>query len=82
MGKNQFLAMEKSDLISPYDKNYSGFFDLKTNNDIEINTVFSNLGLISLKINKFLTLVQDFKMDLDLESSVAKLSETNFLFQK
>ena len=55
-------------LVNPYDKNYSGFFDLKTNNvDIEINTVFSNSGLLSLKVNKFLTSIQDFKMDLDLE---------------
>ena len=47
-------------------KNYSGFFDLKTNNvDIEINTVFQNSELLSLKINKFLTPIQDFKMDLD-----------------
>ena len=76
LGKNSVFSDGKVRLlISPYDKNYSGFFDLKTNNvDIEINTVFSNLGLLSLKINKFLTPVQDFKMDLDLESSVAKLS--------
>ena len=60
-------------LVNPYDKNYSGFFDLKTNNiDIEINTVFSNSGLLSLKINKFLTPIQDFKMDLDLENFIGK----------
>ncbi len=62
-------------LLNPYDKNYSGFFDLKTNNvDIEINTVFSNSGLLSLKVNKFLTPIQDFKMDLDLENFIARIS--------
>tara|TARA_A100001011_G_scaffold397558_2_gene498969 strand:+ start:3974 stop:6751 length:2778 start_codon:yes stop_codon:yes gene_type:complete len=70
-------------LVNPYDKKYSGFFDLKTNNlDIEINTIFSNSGLLSLKINKFLTPIQDFKMDLDLKNSVAKLSGNKLSIQK
>ncbi|MAI60031.1 MAG: hypothetical protein CMM92_03315 [Rickettsiales bacterium] len=62
-------------LVNPYDKNYSGFFDLKTNNvDIEINTVFSKSGLLSLKVNEFLTPIQDFKMDLDLEKFIGRIS--------
>jgi len=70
-------------LVNPYNKNYSGFFDLKTNNiDIEINTVFSDLGLLSLKINKFLTPIQDFKMDLDLENFEAKLSGNKISIHK
>ena len=70
-------------LVTPYNKNYSGFFDLKSNNvDIEINTVFSNSKLFSLKINKFLTPIQDFKMDLDLENFIAKLSGNKISIQK
>ncbi len=70
-------------LVNPYNKNYSGFFDLKTNNvDIEINTVFSDSGLSSLKINKFLTPIQDFRMDFDLENFIAKLSGNKISIQK
>ena len=70
-------------LVNPYNKNYSGFFDLKTNNiNIEVNTVFSNSGLLSLKINKFLTPIQDFKMDIDLENFIAKLSGNKISIQK
>ena len=70
-------------LVNPYNKNYSGFFDLKTSNvDIEVNTVFSNSGLLSLKVNKFLTPIQDFKMDLDLENFIAKLSGNKLSIQK
>ena len=70
-------------LVNPYDTKYSGFFDLKTSNvDIEINTVFTNSELLSLKINKFLTPIQDFRMNFDLKSSVAELSGNKLSIQK
>ena len=50
-------------LINPYDKKYSGFFDIQTKNiDMEINTVFFDSGLESIKINKLRSPNQDFKM--------------------
>ncbi len=70
-------------LVNPYDKKYSGFFDLKTNNvDIEINTVFTKSELLSLKINKFLTPIQDFRLNFDFKSSTAKLSGNKLSIQK
>ena len=51
-------------LINPYNKKYSGFFDLQTQNiDMEINTVFFDSGLESIKINKLRSPNQDFKMN-------------------
>ena len=84
LGENSTFSDGKMRLlVTPYNKNYSGFFDLKSNNvDIEINTVFSNSKLFSLKINKFLTPIQDFKMDLDLENFIAKLSGNKISIQK
>ena len=84
LGENSSFSDGKMRLlVTPYNKNYSGFFDLKSNNvDVEINTVFSNSKLFSLKINKFLTPIQDFKMDLDLENFIAKLSGNKISIQK
>ena len=81
--KSTFSDGKMRFLVTPYNKNYSGFFDLKSKNvDIEVNTVFSNSKLFSLKINKFLTPIQDFKMDLDLENFIAKLSGNKISIQK
>ena len=84
LGENSTFSDGKMRLlVTPYNKNYSGFFDLKSNNvDIEINTVFSNSKLFSLKINKFLTPIQDFKMDLDLVNFIGKLSGNKISIQK
>ena len=41
-------------LLSPFDKNISGFLDLKTKNlELEINSILSDLELQNLEILKF-----------------------------
>ena len=52
-------------VLSPFDKNISGFLDLKTKNlDLEINSILSDLKLQNLEILKFKSPLQDFSLSM------------------
>ena len=52
-------------LLSPFDKNISGFLDLKTKNlELEINSILSDLELQNLEILEFKSPLQDFSLSM------------------
>ncbi len=62
-------------LIRPYDKLFSGFFDIKSNNlEVEVNALFSSDHIIDVDIQKFITPIQDFKFKYQAKSNDFKLS--------
>ena len=62
-------------LIRPYDKLFSGFFDIKSNNlEVEVNALFSSDDIIDIDIQKFITPIQDFKFKYQSKSNNFKLS--------
>ncbi len=73
-------------LIRPYDDNFSGFIDVKTNNiEIEVNSLFKNDKLVELDVQNFKTPIQDFKVNYKsrekkvfITGKKLTLSEVNF----
>ncbi len=66
-------------LIRPYDKKFSGFFDIKTDNiNIELNSIFSDSEFISIKVDNFFSPNQNFS----LSYNVGKVPKLDILGNK